>query len=238
LFNMLPAFPSDGGRIVRAIFWGISGDFRRATRWAAGLGIGLASLLVAGGIALAVTASARDTVDLAGSRLGGAWMAMIGFYLVRSARAGVTQARVSEAIRAAKVGDVMLAVRPLVPAEKTLFQVFTEFGGPSAAEMLLGFPVASAGACIGYVEPDDLLRVPREEWHTVTAAQVMKPIEQVPRLDVAEPLDRLVRAIVADGAAGGLVFSGGSLVGYASRADVARFLVEAREDTAADPLRD
>lgn len=225
-FNMIPAFPTDGGRIARALLWAVLDDYRRATRWAAGLGIAFAALLVFGGIVDALYVRGAGG---SGNWLGGAWMAMIGIFLARSARAGVEQARISAALRSGTVAEVMMPVRVLVPGEKTLFQVLTELGGPSAAEMLLGFAVEIDGACAGYVEPESLFAVPRERWGRTRAREVMTPLETMPKLPASTPLERLVRAMVETGAAGVLLFDGEQLVGYAGRGDVARFLVEQRE---------
>ena len=233
-FNLVPAFPTDGGRILRAIFWGIFGDYRRATRWAAGLGIAFASLLVAGGVAVAFGAShLSPPEELASLRLSGTWMAMVGLFLARSARHGVEQARISAALRGARVGDVMLPLTIVIAADRTLLQALTAAGGPSAAEMLLGFPVTDAGVCVGFVEPANLYAVPREEWGAVRAGEIMTPLDALPRMQVTDALDRLVEEIVARGAAGALVYDGERLAGYAGRSDVGRFLMESREPVAA-----
>ena len=231
-FNMVPAFPTDGGRILRALLWGALGDYRRATRWAAGLGIAFASLMILGGIAMAWSGglpAGATTEELLSARFGGAWMSMVGLFLARSARAGVEQARVSAALRDACVGDAMLPITLQIDSGATLLEIFTAAGGPSAAEMLLGFSVAGGdGACLGFVEPANLFAIPRESWGSVRAGEVMTPIAHLPRLAASDPLDLLVREIVERGAAGALIFDGERLVGYAGRSDVARFLMESR----------
>lgn len=97
LFNLLPAFPMDGGRIVRAIAWWRTGDRNAATRFAAGLGRIFGYLFIGGGLALAA----------AGYAFSGIWLALIGFIITSSARAASMQTRITGRISQLQVSDVM-----------------------------------------------------------------------------------------------------------------------------------
>lgn len=226
LFNLIPAFPTDGGRIVRAVLWGITKDYRKATSWAAGLGMMFAGGFILLGVVSAMTAAWRlNPADVNGARLGGIWWAMIGIFLARSAAQASSHARISAALRVGKVLDVMGPVRAAVAAERTLLDVLVGVGGPSASEMLLdGFPVhGSETTLLGFVEPARIHVIPREKWGSTRVADVMTALKDFPRLNEDEPLDSLLRSLAENGT-GVLVFRGDTLVGYASRADLARWL--------------
>lgn len=233
-FNLIPAFPTDGGRILRAVLWGVLGDYRRATSWAAGLGMVFAGGFIFLGVASALTAAWRlHPSEVAGARIGGLWWAMIGIFLARSASQAASSARISAALRSGKVSDVMGPVRASVPVERTLLEVLVGVGGPSASEMLLdGFPAAGAdGRIAGFVEPARIHVVPREKWGSTRVADVMTPIASIRHMKEDDPLDTLLGAVAEQGT-GVLVFRGDALVGYASRADLVRWLFrDAPENT-------
>jgi Zn-dependent protease len=95
LFNMIPGFPLDGGRVFRSIVWARSGDINRATRWAATTGRIAALLMVVGG----------GLMLLAGNWSGGLWLAFIGWFLENAASQGTQQARIREALKGYTAGD-------------------------------------------------------------------------------------------------------------------------------------
>lgn len=234
LFNLVPAFPTDGGRILRAVLWGVLGDYRRATAIAAGLGMVFAGGFILLGLGSAFTAGWRvEAGEVAGARVGGLWWAMIGVFLARSASQAGAQARVSDALRSARLRDVMSPIRPPVEADRTLLDVLLRVGGPSASEMLVdGFPVAGAdGRVVGFVEPSRLHEIPRERWGSSPVSSVMTPIDAMPRLPEDESLDALLR-VVSEQGIGALVVRGDALVGYAGRADLARYVF--RKELAGD----
>lgn len=229
LFNLIPAFPTDGGRILRAVLWGVLGDYRRATSLAAGLGMMFAGGFILFGLASALgLTGALEPERAAGTRIGGLWWALIGIFLGRSASQANAHARVSAALRDGRIRDVTLPVRQPIAAARTLLDVLVGAGGPSASEMLLeGFPVAGDdGALVGFVEPARLHVLPREQWGTARVADVMTPLARLPRLSEDDGLDALLK-IASDpsgGTGGALVYRGAALAGYTSRAELARYL--------------
>jgi len=117
LFNLIPAFPLDGGRIARAIVWRVSGDRTRATRLAAVVGQGFAYLFVAVGL-LAL---------LAGAILTGVWLAVIGFILAQSARGQAAQSEFAKRIEGIQVADVMDAEPVAIPEDASVERALDEF---------------------------------------------------------------------------------------------------------------
>jgi Zn-dependent protease len=117
IFNLIPAFPLDGGRIARAIAWRLTGDRNRATRFAAGLGQGFAYVFIAVGL-LAV---------LAGEVLTGIWIALIGFLLGSAARGTAARTAVTSRIEGISVADVMDAEPAAIPDDATVERALDEF---------------------------------------------------------------------------------------------------------------
>ena len=131
VFNLIPAFPLDGGRIARAIAWKLTGDRNRATRFAATLGQGFSYLFVALGVAIA----------LSGALVTGLWLALIGFILGSSARGAALQTEFSTRIEGITVADVMdaepVAIRDDASVESALDEYFLRYRFP-------WFPVVDA----------------------------------------------------------------------------------------------
>jgi Zn-dependent protease len=116
-FNLIPAFPLDGGRVARAIAWKVTGDRNRATRGAARLGQGFSYVFIAVGIVL----------FLRGSVIDGIWLALIGFILLQSARGAVMQTEFSSRIEGLRVADVMDHEPVAIPDDASVERALDEF---------------------------------------------------------------------------------------------------------------
>jgi Zn-dependent protease len=117
VFNMVPAFPLDGGRLARALVWKLTGDRNRATRVSARLGEGFAYLLIGFGVFLA----ARGAV------LNGIWLAVVGFFVAQSARGAIVQTALTERIDGITVADIMDAEPVTMPSTLPLARAEDEF---------------------------------------------------------------------------------------------------------------
>ena len=117
VFNLIPAFPLDGGRIARSVVWRITGDRNRATRVAGRIGEGFAYLLIGIGIFLAAR----------GSLFNGLWLAVIGWFIATSARAAVVSTAFTERLDGITVEDIMDAQPVTMPASTALAQAEDEF---------------------------------------------------------------------------------------------------------------
>jgi Zn-dependent protease len=117
VFNLIPAFPLDGGRIARAIAWKVTGDRTRATRGAARLGQGFSYLFIAVGIFF----------FLRGDVIDGIWLALVGFILLQSARGAVMQTEFTSRIEGIKVADVMDAEPVAIPEDASVERALDEF---------------------------------------------------------------------------------------------------------------
>jgi Zn-dependent protease len=119
VFNLVPAFPLDGGRIARAAAWKLTGDRHRATRFAARIGIGFGWLLMLGGLAL--------VVFVEGALLDGIWFAALGWLLAGAARGTLAQTRFTEQLAGITVADVMDSEPVTIPAGLTALRAYDDF---------------------------------------------------------------------------------------------------------------
>lgn len=182
VFNLIPAFPLDGGRIARAIAWKLSGDRNKATRFAARLGRGGGWLMIAGGVAL----------FFSGDKFGGIWLAVIGIFLGGAARSAEVQADFAGRIEHIRVADVMDAEPVAIPETASLAeaeqQFFLRYGWP-------WFPVVDSNArLVGVVSREAVESVPSQERGSRAVGSVMARDDGSSGLRVRldEPLENLL----------------------------------------------
>jgi len=184
VLNLLPGFPLDGGRIVRAIAWWRTGDRSRATRIAALLGRAFSFVLFALGLYLAF---------YQGALVSGLWLAIIGLFLGQSARAAVAQSRVTARIEGLRVADVMdaepVAVRGDARLDRALEEFFLRYRWP-------WFPVVDADdRLLGLVRREQLDDVPEPELAGRTVDEVISlDGAHAFRVDAEEPLESVLGA--------------------------------------------
>ncbi len=181
-FNLLPAFPLDGGRIARAAVWKVTGDPNRATRACARLGQLFGMLVIVGGVALILDSY---------STTGGLWFVLIGLFLTQSARQAFAQATVGALIRDVKVADIMDTDPLTVPAQTTLLDAEERYFHDGVAAWLV---VTDAdGRYRGLLLRDRLEQELREGRPALTAAEVS--IDSPPwRIDASATLETALRS--------------------------------------------
>jgi len=162
IFNLLPGYPLDGGRVLRALLWRRSGDIVQATRMAGICGVLVAGTLIIFGLYMAIAPSFR-------AYFMGLWSVLVGLFLLDSA---VSVVRQSRSLRTATVSDAMLPPFALEP--DLLISRFIDEILPLHRQV--AFPVASNGRLYGIVSLQDLKSLPRESWHLKCARDVMRPI--------------------------------------------------------------
>lgn len=162
IFNLVPGFPLDGGRVLRAILWGSLNSLERATKIASGIGQGFGYLLMVGGFLFM----------LRGEFLNGLWLVFIGWFLNNAAQQGYQQLALRRALSGVKVGRVMTSNFPHVPPDTTLDQFVHDY---LLAYDYTAYPVTEDDNLLGMVSSAEVREVSRLSWHNVTVREVAKP---------------------------------------------------------------
>jgi Zn-dependent protease len=211
VFNLVPAFPLDGGRVFRSILWGATGNLRRATYFASLAGQGFAWLLIWLGV----------LQFFAGNVLHGVWLGLIGMFLNNAARASYQQVIVRQLLQGEPVSRFMNPQPIVVPEELDLRRWVEDYVYRHHRKM---FPVSSNGHLAGVIATEALVRYPREEWDRHTVAEAMNKdlgaVRIAPDADALEALGKMQRT----GSSRLLVMDGDHLVGIVSLKDLLRFL--------------
>jgi Zn-dependent protease len=206
-FNMIPGFPLDGGRVLHAVLWRVTGNAERSMRIAAQTGRAAAVLFIAYGLFRFMTASG----------IGGLWLAFIGWFLLEAADSTYTQVRVAEALQGMCVGDIMMRDCPTVDG-RTNLKSFIEDDLLRTERHC--FIVTEAGREAGLISPAELQGIPRTQWLYKTVSDAMRPLEYTravgPQMPLAEALEAMGRENVSQLVVG----EHGRLLGVVSRASV------------------
>ncbi len=182
-FNLVPGFPLDGGRILRAIIWGVTKDYSRSTRIAARSGQLIAYAMILIGIWQALT----------GQFTGGLWLAFIGWFLLTAAQESVAQVAVREALAGLRAADVMSHEVPTVSRESTL----EDYSGEVLRTGRRCHLVVGDGRLLGMMNVPALNSVSREEWPVTSVQAVMIPRTKILWAAPEEPLLPLLERLIA-----------------------------------------
>jgi len=211
LFNMVPGYPLDGGRVLRALVWWATGDSVRATRVAARGG-----QIVAGGlIALGIV------TFFWGGGLGGLWFAFIGWFLFDAARDSVTRLKIARSLDGVRVGDIMSRDCPWVASRLDLRTFVDEVLMRTGRRCFL---VIEQGRIVGLMTPNEVREVERERWPFIQTGDVMQPIERLKIVTPETPLSVALEAVGRDDINQLPVVSEGRLRGVISRAHILHYL--------------
>lgn len=211
VFNLLPGFPLDGGRVLRAVLWAWRNDIVWATRWASRAGQALAYLFITIGIVRAVS----------GNWVNGLWMAMIGLFLDGAARNAYRQLTLRNMLEGYRVADVMKQECHFLPPQLTLDVLVEQY--------LLGtgqrcYAVGRAGQIGGLLTVHNVQEVPRSKWRDTHVSDVYVPLEELRTVGPDEPLNEALKEMTAEGVNQLPVVDGGMLVGMLTREDLITFI--------------
>ncbi len=211
VFNLIPGFPLDGGRVLRSILWKLTGSLRTATLWATRVSLAIAFLFILAGI----------WAFFAGNFLNGIWLAFIGWFLFSMAQSANAQVMMESLFGRVTVGEVMNSIPLVVPGSLSIEQLVYQFLLPQGLRAAM---VVEQDHLLGLVSLTDIRQVPREQWGQVMIGQMMVPRS---RLVVAMPQQLLsdALALMARYRIHQLpVVQGERLVGLISRETIIRFL--------------
>ena len=210
-FNLIPALPLDGGRVLRAALWRIRGDLGWATRIATEIGRGFGYLFIALGIAMFI---------FQGS-FSGAWLAFIGWFLLQAATAEARYIATEAALDGLRVRDLMVRKPVTVDGDLTIGQFMDEV---AHSRRFTTYPVVDAGRPIGLLAFSSVAAVPRSEWDSRRVRDAMIPLDGVPLLTEDETAVDALTALSSPTSNRGLVVENGHLAGLLSITDLTRAL--------------
>jgi Zn-dependent protease/CBS domain-containing protein len=209
IFNMLPGYPLDGGRVLRASLWARTGTILRATRWASGVGTIIAFGLMALGVVSA----------LAGNWLGGVWFIVIGWFLRNTSEQAYQQLLYRNTLEGTKVGDIVDGSFEGAPPDIPLSELVNQY--------ILGrgqrcVPIVVENNLLGLITMADLRRFPSDAWTTTSAFRAMTPREQLHTVASDDELVSALELMAANDVNQLPVIDGFDFSGFVTRADVIR----------------
>ena len=166
VFNMIPGFPLDGGRVLRAIVWATTKNSDRSTRIAARVGQFVAFLFILDGI----------WQFFSGAGFGGLWIAFIGWFLMDAAKASYAEVEITAALRGLRVSEVMSRDCAIVSSRMSL-QEFVNTYLLRAGERC--FAVEDQGHFVGLITPRDVGSIPHDRWDKTTVREAMRPLQEL-----------------------------------------------------------
>ena len=216
VFNLIPALPLDGGRVLRAALWRARGDLGWATRVAADVGMGFGYLFIALGVLMFIVEGS----------FSGAWLAFIGWFLLQAATAEARYVATEQALAGLHVRDLMVRNPVVVDPDITVGRFMDEV---ASSRRFTTYPVVDRGGRpIGLLAFSSVAAVPRSEWDMRRVRDTMIALDQVPLLaESTSAVDALADLSLRPGQNRGLVVNNGDLDGLLSITDLARAL-EAR----------
>jgi len=216
IFNLLPGFPMDGGRVLRAIIWWRTGSVQRATRTASMAGQFVAYAFIIFGIVR----------FFGGAGFSGLWMAFIGWFLLSAAKSAYAQQEMTERLRGVRVGDLMTRDCTVVDGNSNLQTFVHDYLLHTGRRCFL---VAEQGEVTGLITPNEVKGIPQARWPFTTVYDVMRPLERLrtvtPETPVSEALEIIGREDINQLPA----LANGRLEGMISRDQILRYLLTRAE---------
>lgn len=212
LFNMIPGFPLDGGRVLRAVVWKLSGNYLRSTQIASGSGQIVAFGFIAFGIFSVFN----------GQLMNGLWLAFIGWFLQNAAASAVQQVNVQERLRGSTVAQAMSRDCAQVPGLMTLNQIVHERVLSRGQHCF--FIADFNGANIGALTLQDITRIPQLQWRFTTAQAVMTPLDKLVTVETDMELLAALNKMEEANLAQVSVVDHGGLVGMLTRENIISYL--------------
>jgi Zn-dependent protease/CBS domain-containing protein len=211
VFNLIPALPLDGGRVLRGALWRARGDLGWATRIAADIGRGFGYLFIAVGIAMFI---------FEGS-FSGAWLAFIGWFLLQAATAEARYVATAAALDGLRVRDLMVRNPVTVDGDFTVGQFMDEV---ARSRRFTTYPVVDGERPIGLLAFSSVAALPRSEWDSRLVRDAMIPLDRVPLITEDATAVEALNALSPPTSNRGLVVENGHLAGLLSITDLTRAL--------------
>jgi len=210
VFNLIPGFPLDGGRVFRSIMWRVTGNYKLSTRVATQVGRGVGYLFIAGGILMMFRAW-----------FSGLWLVFIGWFLAKTASASYQQSQWREALRGVNASQVMIPDCPLIPSNFTISQLVQEYVFTRGCSLFL---ITDEEGVKGILTLNDIKAVAQQNWEMTPVGEIMTPVERVkvthPDQDALSILEEMDENDINQMP----VVSEGRVIGLITRDNLMRFL--------------
>ena len=210
-FNLIPGFPLDGGRVLRAIVWWRSGNLLSATRTASNIGRAFGYLFIFGGIWWVFW----------GNWINGLWLAFVGWFLQGAAAGSYRQLAVQDMLRGHKVGEVMMTDCPSIPPGLSVEQLVNDH---VLALSRRCFPVTDGGHMVGLVTVHDVRKVPLEGRATKTVGEVMTAFDKLRWVRPDDELSSVFQILTGENINQVPVVEDGRIVGMVARDNLLEFI--------------
>lgn len=211
VFNLIPGFPLDGGRVLRAIVWWIVGDAKRATTIAARIGQFIAFGMIILGIFR----------FFSGAGFGGLWLAFIGWFLLSASRESYAQVALTESLRRVRVADVMSRDYPTVDGHTNL-QTFVEEHLVRTGRRF--FVVTINGQAEGVITPNQVSAIERNRWPYTTVDKAMLSLGETRAVAPDAPVNEALEVMANEDLNQLPVVASGKLAGLISRRHILQLL--------------
>ena len=212
VFNLIPGFPLDGGRVFRSLMWRFSGNYQRSTLIATRVGQGVAYCFILGGILLVI---------LLQEWLAGIWIAFIGWFLLNAASTSYRQTKWRQALRGLNASQVMTADYTEVPPDISLSELVKEYVLPRGHSF---FIVTSEGGAKGIISLYNIKSVPQSKWDATRVEEIMLPLDQLKPARPEDDVLSLVERMEANELNQIPVVAEGRIIGLITRDNLIRFI--------------
>ncbi len=212
VFNLVPGFPLDGGRILRAVLWHVTGSFSKATRLSAGSGQIVGYGIMLGGI---------WTGLITGSWFSGLWLVFIGWFLLNAAQESVLQVSIRSVLTGVRADDVMTRDCPTVSGRMSVAELVEEHILKSGRRC---FVVAEGSRLDGLVTLHQVKAVPQARWTGVSVGEAMTPLAMLRVVAPETPILEVLQTMEREDVNQVPVANDGQLVGMLTRDHILRIL--------------
>lgn len=211
IFNMIPAFPLDGGRVLRSIIWHFKGDVRVATKVASFLGIVFAYMLIFLGV-LGI---------LSGNTINGVWLIFIGWFLNQQSKGSYQSMVISNIFEGVKLREIMTKEVISVPSDILVERVIEDY---FYKHNFVSFPVVEGRVVRGIITLDRLKTITKEERRVKCAEDILIPISENLRVSESDSVSSAMEKIFSNNVGRVLVMNEHELVGIVSRSDILKYI--------------
>lgn len=209
-FNLIPGFPMDGGRVMRAFLWKKTNDFFYATRRASGYGQKIALFFIIFGL-----------ISIFAGFPGALWLMFIGWFLYTAAHASQQQASLQENLSGVKVRDIMVrdivTISSRISIQSAVNDYFLKHGYG-------GFPVMDDGTFLGFITLKDIKNVPKEGWHDKNVSEIVIPHDKKWEVSENDSAMKALELMINEDKSRLVVTERGKIIGLITRNGIASYI--------------